>query len=337
MSASGQDPSAEQPSGSEDLIPCPHCGGEIKQVAKICKHCKRDPQAVVAPAPAPPAPKPPEKARPKIIDQTLRNLLVGRKLVSREAFEQAANGDDAAAVIAALAANGELTAAQADAQREAFREAQKTDLKKVVDDCVRRGFTTAAASEPVFGTFERCLFSKSPVEHLIAEGLITAKQAEIVGSLNLGLVGESLARGASQAVRSASTVVGSERSAAAMDFLKSKKGIGMAAAAVLVIAAFTFIGGAEPPEFSAPMDRYGRGQLIFTNTTSSSSSSICGKIVAWCRSSTERRSSATFCSGVVPPGETVVHDFAVTRFQDIRGAGDWPDGCSHDFFQVTDD
>jgi len=169
---------------TSETTTCQHCGGTVNRAAQLCKHCRRDLKQPPAHPEAPSAAH--IHGHDPLVRNQLRKLLVGGGLVSSRAFDDAASQPthDAAAVLSQLSAQRHLTSAQAELQREAFRAAQQRNFEDVVRACAERGLLNSETAGSARLSFERVLFGRGPIAHLISEGQITEEQSRHLGFLS---------------------------------------------------------------------------------------------------------------------------------------------------------
>ena len=173
-----------------DVRACPHCGGVIKAIAKLCRHCRRTVDAPgvpgvpvgscvpVAVAPAPVLAPPPALLSPVL--QELRTFVLGRKLVVAAQLDSilAAGGvSDAGVQLRHLAVVGLLTRAQADSAVAEFHQAQLARAKVFVDHAIARGLVPATHAAHAFATYADVALRVPVDEHLRDIGLLTPEQA----------------------------------------------------------------------------------------------------------------------------------------------------------------
>lgn len=164
-------------------IACPHCGGEIKAAAKVCKHCKRPteqpPTSGFAPAQAAQAVIAPG-ARPAVI-ASLRSFVLKRGLLRAEQFDAEhakSNSADAAVFLGHLAAAGYITAMQIEGLRDAFREDQEAQGARLLQAATTRGLLSPAKVQEAVAGFQQVAFTMPMPEYLVAEGYLTRVQAD---------------------------------------------------------------------------------------------------------------------------------------------------------------
>lgn len=335
-------------------VTCPHCGGEIKAAAKLCKHCRRD----VSIGEASSSPSIASPARPLVLDE-FREFLEERAILSAENRDTVwNNATDVAGALNALANSGLIAAAQVDTVRESFRAHQVKRLGGTLQAAVVRGLLTSAQVESALASFESVLLTQTPGEYVVARGLLTSVQAAelrersaapapiaFLGRLyrdrkfgrpllfgpvamlllvpllmKLGMLrrgGDALA-----------LLLPAPLIAVLWAVWKGSSGLrravwGLATVAALFISAATGAAlniGEMPyvpslqPECTMSGD--GRGRCVFSNT-SSNPRSACGQIVASCtprRGNPQTRTSATICSGPVEPNRTTTLFFTVAEF-----------------------
>lgn len=162
-----------------DTRNCPHCNGEIKAAAKICKHCKQPLESATAQAPAAPptlapaasAPAPAPTPPPPLSqeDQGIKRLIISRGLLTAAQFDQTVQGraGDDADVLAFLAAKGMMTPSQVDAVRIALK----------AEEDQRRGVVALQNLSPEEQSIRKVLLAKGLVtDAQIKEALGVADQ-----------------------------------------------------------------------------------------------------------------------------------------------------------------
>lgn len=306
-------------------VPCPHCGGEIKTAAKVCKHCKRavgDASNGFAHGAA--TPSAPTAAT---VLGELRTFVVARGVVRPEQFDALAAqhpGVDAAVMLGHLAAVGYITAVQVESLREGFRQQQESRAVALLRVANERGLLTPVHVEQALAGYRGALFQQTIGEYVTSAGLLTAAQAT------------ELQRSTTVA---GSMVVGMK----AWWGRLSKTGRSVVYALVgLQVAWMVIYGGVLVVDAirghadivqDSTMNGWGRGTSTFTNR-GSRAGSMCGHVYVTCGRGS--RSSASFCSGTVAPNETKRVEFSVPGMDRIGTYGrDWRDDCDFEFFRES--
>lgn len=316
---------------SSGTTACPHCGGEIKAAAKVCKHCKRPIDASSAGIGAAE-----DEASAPASDSTfgsvrmlrdLRVFVTGRGVLRPEQFDALIVDHpavDAAVLLGHIAAAGFVTPMQVEALREGFRQQQESRATAMLRAACNRGLLTPAHCEQALAGYRGVIFRLAIGEYLSTAGMLTATQAvdlqrasTSVGSVSVGL----------------RTWWGG-LSASGRRFV-----FGLAAipvASVFIYCAILLVGtirGHADIDESTTMNGWGRGTATFTNR-GSRGGSVCGRVFVACGRGS--RSSASFCSGSVGPNETKLVAFTVPGTDRIQTYGrDWRDDCEVEFIRES--
>ncbi|MFW6031304.1 MAG: hypothetical protein ACOC9T_01820 [Myxococcota bacterium] len=236
-------------------------------------------------------------------------------------------------------AAGLVAPAQADALLNAFREHQRNALSAILGAAVADGLVDAKTRDSVQSNFESQLLSVTPEEFLIDQGVLTRDQAQKYSS---GLSGAVRAmRGAVTGAASGGKMVGSGLVSRFKALSTAGKLAVAGGGAVVGIVAICFISmmwlafRPQPIEPDCVMNGFGNGKCTFTNTTSRTSASSCGKILAHC-TGRGTETSVTLCSGEVEPGDSKAIDFSVPGFDRISPSGDWRDTCEFGWVAADD-
>lgn len=301
---------------------CPHCGGEIKAAARVCKHCKRllpggDTQPAASGTASPTA----------AIRDDLRAYVIARGVVRREQIDAmlAQHVDpDAAVLLGHLAAAGYITPVQVESLREGFRAQQESRAVGVLRVAQERGLLTPAHVEQALAGYRVALFQQTIGEYLTTAGFLTAVQAEEL-QRSTSIAGQFVVssrswwRGLSQTSRRV---------------VYGLVGLFLVWIVVAFVAAVVeSVRGHADIDESATMNGWGHGTATFTNR-GRREGSLCGHVYVSCGQGS--RSSASFCSGTVTPNETKHVDFSVPGMDRIGSMGrDWRDDCTFDFIRES--
>ena len=303
-------------------VPCPHCGGEIKAAAKVCKHCKHALDGAGA-APGYVA----TATAPAAVLGDLRAFVVARGVIRAEQFDPLAvqhKATDAAVMLGHLAAAGYITAVQVESLREGFRQQQESRAVALLRVANERGLLTPMHVEQALAGFRGALFQQTIGEYLTAAGLLTAAQATelqrsttVAGSVVVGV--KAWWGRLSNTGRRAVYVL-----------------VGLPVVWIVWVAiwlAVDAIRGHADIVQDSTMNGWGRGTSTFTNR-GSRAGSVCGHVYVTCGRGS--RSSASFCSGTVAPNETKRVEFSVPGMDRIGTYGrDWRDDCEFEFFRES--
>lgn len=303
---------------SAGTMACPHCGGEIKAVAKVCKHCKRDVDQPSADGDVTAA-----STNPAPVLRDLRAFVLGRGLLRAEQLDPllAQHPDvDAAVLLGHLAAAGYIAPVQVESQREGFRASQESRAVGVLRVATDRGLLTPAHVEQALASYRGVVFQQSLDEYLTTAGLLTPAQVtDLQRSASPGgrFLADARSRWA-QAPQSRRRIV--------------YWGAALLGAVVVInmgLAVVDELRGHADIVQNSTMDGWGRGASTFTNR-GRRAGSMCGHIFVNCGRGS--RSSETFCSGTVAPNETKRVEFNVTGMDRIGTYGrDWRDDCDFGF------
>ncbi len=165
-----------------ETVSCPHCGGEIKAAAKVCKHCRREVSQATEGKAATTAPPSTSRASEAVRD--LRALIVSRGVLPVTAFDALAiNHPDADVVgfLGHLCAAGQITSIQVESLREAFRERQLAQLATLLDAAVARALLGASHAQAAKAGFEQAIFQQSPAQYLVSAQYLTTTQVQALG------------------------------------------------------------------------------------------------------------------------------------------------------------
>ena len=293
-----------------DTRACPHCGGQIKFAAMVCKHCTR---SVVEAAPATasvpgfgattsmPGFGPTARALSPVLAE-LRAFLVHRGIAPRSAVDavfSSLDGMDAGVALGHVAAAGHITPAQAESLRQAFWLQQGTKARAVVDAAVRRGLLTSAQADEAVRGYESMALQQSIGQFLVAAQLLTQVQANEMAGTSAG---------------GSSSVVAIRTRWDAVSPKSQKIVMGIAGAIVLIPVFALVIGKAEITDLVV-IGANGRGTATFTNR-GRRSGSLCGDVSIVCGRG--HLSSSTFCSGNVEPNESKQVQFDILNLGTIR-------------------
>jgi hypothetical protein len=298
---------------ARETIQCVHCGGDIRAAAKICKHCTRPVGAMPASqsAASPPAWT---TAEPLPVLAELRTFVVQRGLLRREQVDLVLNatpGVDAGVALGHLAAAGYITPAQADTMRSAFWQHQGQRARAVLNATVQRGLLTPAHAQAATSQYESVALQQTIGDFLVATQLLTAAQAAEFSDTRSPI--DRMDVGAQW-----SALPGTVRGAI----------LAVPAVAVLLAVAFA-VRGSPDVHAGTVMDGFGRGTATFTNRGRRAGAS-CGHVLVVCGRG--NRSSVSFCSGIVPPGEMRQQEFRVLDMDRIiTGRRTWTDECEFEF------
>lgn len=305
-----------------ETTPCPHCGGEIRTAAKVCKHCKRPVGSAVNNASIPPA-----AFSPAPVLTELRAFVAARGVARPEQFDALVAthpAADAAVALGHLAAAGYITPVQVESLREGFRQQQESRAAGLLRVATERGLLTPAHAEHALNGFRGALFQQTIGEYVTSVGLLTAAQAtELQRSTSLG----------------GSVVVGAKAWWGRLS--KTGRGVVYVVAGLpLLWLAWGALGltvsairGEADIRVDGTMNGYGRGTATFTNR-GNRAGSLCGRISVSCGRGS--RSSASFCSGTVAPHETKQVPIQIPGMAQIRDYSmDWDDDCHREFVRES--
>lgn len=156
-------------------VSCPHCGGEIRAAAKVCKHCKRslgDGTAATTAAPS------------AAFRDALARFVADRGAVARErvqeVFARHATGDGAA-LLGHLATAGVITQLHVETLRDAFRDQQRDRAAKLIEKAALRGLLSQGHAEAARHGFQGVVFAQTPEDYLTGAQYLTAAQIATLG------------------------------------------------------------------------------------------------------------------------------------------------------------
>jgi hypothetical protein len=300
---------------------CPHCGARNWAQEQQCARCQRPLHAAApgAPGAAGGGAAGGEPAAPAPVIAALRRHLLERRLTTMRDLDGVLAREpfvDAEALLARLAADQLLAAAQVASIADSFRATQVERTRELLAAASRRGLLGPAQVEDALARFGALAFRATPEEYATQAGLLTSAQLrEITTDLGgaMGTLG---------------------RLGAWLRAVPRAQRVAAGALAALVLACcpascclWSFRGRASIQE-NAVMDGLGRGTATFANT-GTASGAVCRRIVVVCRG--RSRESSTFCSGTLEPHESRDVPFTVIGVPEISGTGDWRDNCSFDF------
>lgn len=296
---------------------CPHCNGEVKAAAKICKHCTRPIASPAVPSVAPMG-VPTGGGSPGPVLVALRSFLLQRGLLRREHIDLVFNAHpnvEAGVALGHLAAAGLITPAQAETLRGGFWQWQGQRAQSVLTTTVQRGLLTPAQAEAARAQYESMALQQTIGEFLSAHGLLTPAQAAEFGDAR-------------------SAVERWELGAQWRSLPIALRGVLIAVPALATLAGLVVVVRGSPDvRVGTVMDGYGRGKATFTNR-GRRDGALCGHVSVHCVRGSE--SSVSFCSGSVEPGGTRELDFRVPGMERIIPYnGNWRADCEHSFVPET--
>lgn len=304
--------------------PCPFCGGEIQAAAILCRHCKRRFDGSETTASSLPTRASPSTAALAPSVAALIDFLVARKVADRARLEsvgRAAGSSDARVVIGHCQAASLIAPAQTESLSVAYRDAQSETLRTLLGSAFARGWLTSEHAHSAMQAYAAAVFTRSPQEFVVDQGLMTERQAsELVPAGVMARLGAAIAPAAAPALNRMSS-----RSVA----------IGAGIVALVGLAAAYWAFSKSPPIVpDCTMNGNGIGTCRFTNVTSTTANSACGRIVVTCRHMVpaETRTGAMICSGEVEPSATTSVGFTVVGMDQLLPVmGDWRDSCSFEW------
>lgn len=352
-----------------DTAVCPHCGGEVKAAARMCKHCKRmlDEAPVIASIPAPATPPsvlaapPPETTPPTAGFTPATAVAPPSPPASMPAptptfapTPPPAPAPILSAVLrdlrAFLIARGMIRAEQFDPVAAPLSNvdavvmlghlAAAGYITTVQIEALREGFRQQQDSRAqglLRAAVERGYLTPAHVESALVtfQGVLFQKTIEDY-VVEAGLLTVAQAAELRRRMSLGGSVVSGAKGW--WDHLsKTGRQVAMGIGGVILFAmlagVIALMRGGTDIEDDATMNGWGQGTVTFTNR-GSREGSVCGYIKVVCEHG-ERR-SPTLCSGTVASRETRQVAFQVVGIGEVRGPSlDWRRDCRFTFVHST--